>query len=169
MGQPSPAVPRSNAPLFFSCASVLARAAVCGPLQAEQNASASVWKVLQPRKAAAAFVALLHERGARPYIKSLELCFEASNSARLDSWGQPIQSWLPGKRRGAGSPSCNLLVRRPKPTLGCFGQRGRVGQLPYPHRHHHSRDSAHDHAHTHERANRPGGAGWPVETDEQRQ
>jgi hypothetical protein len=166
MGQPSPAVSRSNAPLFFSCASVLARAAVCGPLQGEQNASASVWRVLQPRKAAAAFVALLHERGVRAYIKGVELCFELCSTGQLSA---AVPTWLPGKRRGAGSPSCNLLVRRPKPTLGCFGQRGRVGQLPYPHRHHHSRDSAHDHAHAHQGANRPGGAGWPVETDEQRQ
>jgi hypothetical protein len=100
-----------------------------------------------------------------PTLKALN--FASKLRTLLDRAAVP--TWLPGKRRGPGSPSCNLVVQRPKPTLGCFGQRGRVGQLPYPYRHHHSRDSAHDHAHTHERANRPGGAGWPVETDEQRQ
>src|SRR5450631_1235654 len=45
-------------------------------------------------QAAAAFVALLHERGARAYIKSVELCFELCSTGQLRA---TVPTWLLGK------------------------------------------------------------------------
>jgi hypothetical protein len=84
-----------------------------------------------------------------------------SNFARLDSRGQlSPRGWLVKARTNLRFPQ--IISAATEPILGCFGQRRGFGQLAYPQRHHHTRDSAHDHTYPHERANRPSRTRRPV-------